>query len=140
MEINHKRFLVGHGDGLGPGDKNYKILKKVFTNKFCQWLFKWVHPDIGIALAQKWSLNSRINNIQNNDDTFKSKEEEWLWKYCHSVEMKMHFDFYIFGHRHLPLELPVGKNSTYVNLGEWVSQFTFGEFNGEEFHLKAFRK
>ncbi|MEX2593204.1 MAG: UDP-2,3-diacylglucosamine diphosphatase [Anditalea sp.] len=140
MEINHKKFLVGHGDGLGPGDKNYKILKKIFTNKLCQWLFKWVHPDIGIALAQKWSVNSRINNNLNNEDTFKGKEGEWLWRYCRSVERKIHFDYYIFGHRHLPLELPVGNESTYINLGEWVSQFTFGEFDGQEFHLNTFKK
>jgi len=138
MEINHKKFLVGHGDGLGPGDEKYKVLKKVFTNKACQWLFKWLHPDIGIAIAQKWSGSSRISNNLKNEDAFKGKEGEWLWEYCRSVEMNMHFDYYIFGHRHLPLELEVGENSTYINLGEWVSQYTYGEFDGEVFRLSTF--
>ncbi|WP_200976260.1 UDP-2,3-diacylglucosamine diphosphatase [Echinicola sp. 20G] len=139
LEINHKRMLIGHGDGLGPGDTSYKFLKKVFTNKFCQKLFKWLHPDIGIAIAQKWSGSSRISNQAKNEDTFKG-DDEWLWQYCKEVEEKMHFDYYIFGHRHLPLELKVGENSMYYNLGEWISQFTYGEFDGEKFSLKTFEK
>lgn len=138
MEINHQRFLIGHGDGLGPGDEQYKLLKKIFTNKVCQWLFKWLHPDIGIALAQKWSGSSRISNNLKNEDSFKGEEGEWLLEYCKSVEANMHFDYYIFGHRHLPLELPVANNSTYINLGEWVSQCQYGEFDGKNFQLKQF--
>lgn len=138
MEINHHRFLIGHGDGLGPGDEQYKLLKKVFTNKACQWLFKWLHPDIGIALAQKWSGSSRVSNNLKNEDTFKGEEGEWLWQYCQSMEERMHFDYYIFGHRHLPLELPVGERATYINLGEWVSQYHYGDFDGETFRLKKF--
>jgi UDP-2,3-diacylglucosamine hydrolase len=139
MQINHQRFLVGHGDGLGPGDEQYKMLKKIFTNKACQWLFKWLHPDIGITLAQKWSGSSRISNNLKNEDTFKGEEGEWLWQYCNSVEARMHFDYYVFGHRHLPLELPVGERSTYINLGEWVSQYHYGEFDGKTFELKQFK-
>jgi len=138
VEINKKSFLIGHGDGLGPGDKKYKILKSIFTNKTCQWLFKWVHPDIGIRIAQTWSGNSRITNQKKQEDFFKG-EDEWLWQYCKKVEQQMHFDFYVFGHRHLPLELPVGNNSKYINLGEWVSQYTYGVFDGSSFELKNFK-
>ncbi|GAB3647997.1 UDP-2,3-diacylglucosamine diphosphatase [Echinicola sediminis] len=137
IEINHKKMLIGHGDGLGPGDEKYKLLKKVFTNKFCQFLFKWLHPDIGIAIAEKWSGSSRISNIAKNEDSFKG-DNEWLWQYCKEVEKKMHFDYYIFGHRHLPLQLAVGKKSTYINLGEWVSQYTYAVFDGKELLLKTF--
>jgi len=138
MEVNHKKFLIGHGDGLGPGDQQYKLLKKIFTNKACQWLFKWIHPDIGITLAQKWSGKSRINNALKNEDEFKG-EGEWLWEYCKSVNKKMHFDYFVFGHRHLPLQLPVEPGAVYINLGEWVSQFTYGEFDGREFYLKTYK-
>lgn len=140
MEINRKKFLVGHGDGLGPGDQKYKFLKKIFTNPICQWLFKWIHPDVGISLAQKWSGNSRINNGLKNEGNFKGEDGEWLWEYCRSVNLQMHFDYFIFGHRHLPLELPVEKDSLYINLGEWVSQCTYGEFDGENFHLNTFNQ
>lgn len=140
MEINRKKFLVGHGDGLGPGDQKYKFIKKIFTNPTCQWLFKWIHPDVGIALAQKWSGNSRITNDLKNEATFNGEEGEWLWEYCRSINLQMHFDYFIFGHRHLPLELPVEKDSLYINLGEWVSQYTYGEFDGENFHLNTFNQ
>ncbi len=139
IQLGEKRFLVGHGDGLGPGDQKYKLLKKVFTNNFCQWLFKWVHPDLGVRLAHTWSNNSRIVNLQKNENEFKG-ENEWLWQYCKQVQESRHFDYYVFGHRHLPLELPVGKKSTYFNLGEWVTQFTYGVFDGEDFQLKQFEQ
>jgi len=138
MEINQKKFLVGHGDGLGPGDRKYKILKRVFTNKTCQWLFKWIHPDIGMAIAHRWSQNSRLTNDQKNEGEFKGKENEWLYQYCLEIEKKMHFDYYVFGHRHLPLNLPVSGASTYFNLGEWVHQCHYGEFDGWAFQLKSY--
>ncbi|EKB48292.1 UDP-2,3-diacylglucosamine diphosphatase [Cecembia lonarensis] len=135
--IENKKFLIGHGDGLGPGDEHYKVLKKIFTNPFCQWLFKWLHPDIGVRLAHRWSKNSRITNLKKKEDEFKG-EDEWLWAYCKDLIQKKHFDYFIFGHRHLPLELPVGKNSIYFNLGEWVNQCSYGVFDGKEFELKKF--
>lgn len=135
--VENKKFLIGHGDGLGPGDRQYKFLKKIFTNPVCQWFFKWLHPDLGIRLAQKWSKSSRITSLQNNENDFKG-EDEWIWAYCKQVEKNQHFDFYIFGHRHLPLDLPVGNSSRYLNLGEWVNQFTYGVFDGEEFEIKKF--
>lgn len=134
--IANKKFLVGHGDGLGPGDEHYKFLKKIFTNPFCQWLFKWLHPDLGVRLAHKWSKNSRITNLQKNENEFKG-DDEWLWAYCKQVEKNRHFDYYIFGHRHLPLDLPVGHTARYFNLGEWVNQYTYGVFDGNTFKIKT---
>ncbi len=137
VTVDKTKFLVGHGDGLGPGDRSYKILKKIFTNPVCQWAFKWLHPDIGMRIANKWSSNSRITNVSKNDNEFKG-EDEWLWAYCKQVELNKHFDYYVFGHRHLPLNLPVGTKSRYYNLGEWVSHFTYGVFDGKEFEIKKY--
>jgi UDP-2,3-diacylglucosamine hydrolase len=137
ITLENKTFLIGHGDGLGPGDQQYKILKKIFTNPLCKWLFRWLHPDIGIKLAHKWSKNSRITNMRKNEGEFKG-EDEWLWAYCKDLIQKRHFDFFVFGHRHLPLDLPVGKQSRYFNLGEWVNHYTFGVFDGKNFELKKF--
>lgn len=138
VTVEGKKLLIGHGDGLGPGDQQYKILKKIFTNSFCQWLFKWLHPDIGVRLAHRWSKNSRIANLQKNEGEFKN-EEEWLWVYCKQLIKNKHFDYFIFGHRHLPLDLPVGESSRYINLGEWVNQYTYGVFDGKDFELKEFK-
>lgn len=136
VEVNNKRLYVGHGDGLGPGDTAFKIIKKIFTNPICKWLFQWIHPNIGVSLANHWSRKSRLaNGIQ--DDEFKG-ENERLWKYCQVIEEHSHYDYYIFGHRHLQLELPVSDNSTYYNLGEWVNQSTYLEFDGNKAQLKTF--
>ncbi|MBN7811281.1 UDP-2,3-diacylglucosamine diphosphatase [Algoriphagus sp. H41] len=137
LRIEGKNLLVGHGDGLGPGDRFYKLLKKVFTNPFAQWLFRWVHPDLGIKLAKAWSGHSRISNIEKDENHFLG-EAEWLWQYCKEVEAKYHHDYYIFGHRHLPLQLEVSKDSTYFNLGEWVTQCTYLEYDGTEAKLLKF--
>jgi UDP-2,3-diacylglucosamine hydrolase len=134
-----KRFLIGHGDGLGPGDRSYKFLKKIFTNPISNWLFRWLHPDLGVKLARAWSGQSRITNSGKNENRFLG-EDEWLWQYAKEIEATSHFDYYIFGHRHLPLELQVGEASLYFNLGEWVSQNTFLQFDGHKPELIEFEK
>jgi len=134
IEIENKKFLIGHGDGLGPGDNFYKVLKKAFTSPFLKFCFKWIHPDIGIRLAQKWSSNSRLTNELKDEAVFKG-DNEWLWQYCKSVHENRYHDFYVFGHRHLPLNLPVGKHGRYFNLGEWVTQCNYGVFDGSDFRL-----
>lgn len=139
LSVEGKKILIGHGDGLGQGDNSYKFLKTVFTNPFANWLFRWLHPDLGVKLAKAWSSRSRITNMGKNENRFMN-EDEWLWQYCKDLESRFHHDFYIFGHRHLPLELPVGEKSTYFNLGEWVSQNTYLEFDEAGGKLLTFEK
>jgi UDP-2,3-diacylglucosamine hydrolase len=129
-----KLMLVGHGDGLGPGDTFYKLLKLVFRNSVCQWLFGFLHPGIGIGIAKAWSGHSRIAN--DSDKEFLG-EKEFLWIYCKEQEKLSHRDYYIFGHRHLPLDLPVNKESRYLNLGEWINHFRYIEFDGRDLELKT---
>ena len=137
--IGPHKLLIGHGDGLGPGDHTYKILKKVFSSKTCQWLFARIHPNLGIALANFWSRRSRLSNTSEEEDQFHG-EKEFLWQYCKDVEKQEHHDYYIFGHRHLPLNLKVGENSRYYNLGEWVNYQTYGIYDGNSFELCTFEK
>lgn len=139
LNIEGKKILIGHGDGLGPGDHFYKFLKKIFTYSFFNWLFRWLHPDLGIKIAKAWSGKSRISNIEKDEGSFLG-EDEWLWQYCKEIEAKTHHDYYIFGHRHLPLTLAVGDHSTYFNLGEWVSQYTYLEISSTLCELKTFEK
>lgn len=135
--INNKVFLIGHGDGLGPGDNTYKVLKKVFASKVCQWLFARVHPNLGIYIANQWSKRSRITNQAKGEDKFLG-EAEWLLAFCRETEIKAHHDFYIFGHRHLPLDIKINENSRYINLGEWVNFYTYACFDGQQVQLKSF--
>jgi len=136
--FNGKKLLVGHGDGLGPGDRFYKLLKKIFTSKVCQWLFARIHPNTGIWIANKSSKKSRIAGSVKEKKL--KNEEEWLLTYCKDVEQTNHHDYYIFGHRHLPLELSVNDQSTYINLGEWVNYYTYGEFDGVKMEIHTFER
>lgn len=138
IELNGKQFFIGHGDGLGPNDYGYKRLKKVFTNRLCQWLFGWLHPDIGMRIANRSSSASRT--AQTEPEYFLGEEEEWLLLYCHyKLEQLPNTDYFIFGHRHLPLDILLkNQHSRYINLGEWFNECTYAEFDGTNLHLKAF--
>lgn len=134
--IGSCRFLIGHGDGLGPGDTRYKLMKKVFESPFSYWLYRWLHPDVGIKLASMWSGKSRASN-KKKDDVFLG-DDEWLLAYCRYKEKQQHHDYYVFGHRHLPLHLEVASNSQYINLGEWINYCTYGVFDGNKMFLQTF--
>jgi len=135
--FNDKTFFIGHGDGLGPGDKGYKRMKKVFTNPFFRWLFRWAHPDIGMRIAQYLSVKNKL--ISGDDDvTFLGEDNEWLVQYSKKKLVDKHRDYFVFGHRHLPLEIQLNDTSKYVNLGDWISYYTYGVFDGEAFELKTF--
>lgn len=137
--INNKVVLIGHGDGLGPGDKGYKRMKKVFVSPFFKWLFKWGHPDIGMRIAQYLSVKNKL--ISGDDDAkFLGEENEWLAVYSRKKLEEKHRDFFVFGHRHLPLEIQLNEKSKYINLGDWIQYYTYGIFNGENFELKTFQK
>ncbi len=136
-EFFGKRYFIGHGDGLGPGDKGYKFLKKVFANKFCQWCFARLHPNFGIWLADKSSKTSRAKT-GSSDEKFLGDENEWLVQYCKEKLKTKHYDYFIFGHRHLPLEIKVGENSTYFNLGEWINYNTYLEVSEDGVELKTY--
>jgi len=137
IETGKHKLLIGHGDGLGPGDTTYKFLKKFFNSSICQWLFERIHPNLGISIANRWSRHSRISNT-NMEEKFQGEENEYLLTWCRELEKINHHDFYVFGHRHLPLDLRVGENSRYINLGEWVHFNTYAEYDGHEFYLKTF--
>ena len=135
--INDKTFFIGHGDGLGPGDKGYKRMKKVFTNPFSKWLYKWLHPDWGVRFAQYMSVKNKLISGE-EDAKFLGEDEEWLVQYSKKKLNQKHRDYFVFGHRHLPLEIDLENNSKYINLGDWISHYTYGVFDGEKMELKNY--
>ncbi len=137
FQFNDKTFFIGHGDGLGPGDKGYKRMKKVFAHPLSKWLFRWLHPDLGVKLGQYLSVKNKL--ISGDEDvTFLGEDKEWLVQYAKRKLETKHYNYFIFGHRHLPMEVNVGNQSTYFNLGDWIVYFTYGVFDGEKFELKKF--
>ncbi len=136
--LQGKTFLIGHGDGLGPGDKGYKFLKKIFTSKVCNWLFKWFHPDLGIGLAKYLSLENKT--ISGDEDVhFLGEDKEDLILYSKQILETKTFDYFVFGHRHLPMILDLPKNAKYVNTGDWISYYTYGVLENGVFELKEYK-
>lgn len=132
-EWRGKKFLIAHGDGLGPGDKGYKFIKKVFASKVCQWLFARLHPNFGVGMAEFWSRMSR-NSSGDEKAGFLGEEKEWLIHYARQKLLGEHFDYFIMGHRHFPIEFELQKNSNsfYYNLGDWLHYNTYLVFDAEK--------
>lgn len=135
---NGKTFFIGHGDGLGPGDGWYKFLKKCFKNPFLIWCFNRLHPNFSFYIARRSSKRSRIIT-GDSDKQFLGEDNEWLMTFCKETLKKENIDYFIFGHRHLPLDLKVSETCRYINLGEWINYCSYAEFDGNNLELKTFK-
>ncbi|MBK7129375.1 MAG: UDP-2,3-diacylglucosamine diphosphatase [Crocinitomicaceae bacterium] len=133
-EFSGKKFFIGHGDGLGPGDHGYKFIKKVFRNKICQWFFARFHPNFGIGLANFFSRRSRRYTGE-ADAVFYGEEKEMLIQFCKKMSETEKFDYFVFGHRHLPIEFQINESSVYINTGDWIKYNSYAVFDGQNLTL-----
>lgn len=139
-EWNGKKFFIGHGDGLGPGDGGYKFIKRVFSNPVCQFLFRWIHPDVGVRMARFFSHQSRYGNSDAAEEKFLGEDKEWLVVFCKQELKKGHYDYFIFGHRHLPLNVKLSETSRYINTGDWLRYNSYAVFDGAKLELCYYNK
>ncbi len=135
-EINGFRLFIGHGDGLGSGDTGYKILKTVFTNKILQWLFAWIHPNLALWFGQKWSKSSRFAKGY-IAEPYRGDDKELQVVFARNKLKSEHFDYFIFGHRHVPYEIQINKKSRVINLGDWINNFSYAVLDGSTMELKS---
>lgn len=138
FEFNGKKLLVGHGDGLGPGDHGYKFIKKVFRNPVSKFLFGILPPYIGMGIAHYFSRKSRVAT-GNSDAVFLGEDKEWLIVYCRGILQQEHFDYFIFGHRHLPIDFKLDEKSRYINLGDWIKYNSYAVMTGTEIELTYYQ-
>ncbi len=138
FEWNGRKFFIGHGDGLGPGDHGYKFLKKIFRNKICQWLFGLLPPAMAIGTANYFSQKSR-QNTNEEEYHFLGEDKEWLVIFAREVLAKEPVDFFIFGHRHVPIDYKLNDHSRYINLGDWITNFTYAVFDGTDVTLHTWQ-
>ena len=136
MIWNDKTFLIGHGDGLGPGDNGYKRMKRVFTNPLAQALFRCLPTRWGIGLGQYLSLKNKMISGEETPN-FLGNDKEWLVHYCQEKEKEKKRHYYIFGHRHLPLNFSIDDGATYFNLGDWIVHDTYAVFDGYKTELNT---
>jgi len=139
--LGRKKFFLSHGDGLGPGDKGYKLMKRIFEIRFNQWLFRWLHPDIGSRLALYFSRKSRIANIikEGRIEKTGNYNDERLVMFSREMAAEdPSINYFVFGHRHLPIDVPVSSNARCIILGDWVTNFTYAVFDGNDLSLKYY--
>ena len=134
-EVDGKKIFIHHGDGLGPGDHRYKFLKLFFRSSICQFLFRWMHPDIAIAIANFFSHSSRKSQ-SHVVETYHGNQNEWLYTFAKNELRSQAIDYFIFGHRHLPIYTTVEQSHTkYINLGDWLTYDTYAYYDGKEVSL-----
>ena len=140
--FGNKKFYLAHGDGLGPGDTGYKFLKKVFAFRPNQWLFNWLHPDIGTRLGLYFSKKSRYAHIakEGRKEEINDFHDEMLYKYSLDIlKENKDIDYFVFGHRHLPLDIRLNEKTRFIILGDWLTNFSYAVFDGNEIELKYYK-
>lgn len=134
FEESGKKFFLHHGDGLGKGDRSYKFLKRIFRSQLCQWLFARLHPNLGIGIARRWSKGSRLAK-QDKFNVYYGDDKEIITQYFLEMSKTSDIDYYICGHRHLALDIPLNRGARYINLADWYKNPHYGVFDGKEFAL-----
>jgi len=128
VTLNNKNFYIGHGDGMVENDSGYRLLKMILRNKFTQWLYSLIHPDLGIALASGTSKTSRGYTAKKDYG-----EVDGLFEAAR-IKIDDGFDFVLFGHLHKRI-FQEYKNGKYINLGSWLDEPCYGIFSGNKFEI-----
>lgn len=139
VELGDKVFLLAHGDGLGDPDRKFKFLRAVFHNRICQRLFSCIHPRWAMDFGLTWARHSRLKHGLGGDPGYLGEDKEYLVLYAKEYQ-KTHPDvnYYIFGHRHIELDLMLSRSTRVLILGDWISQFTYAVFDGMNLYLESY--
>ena len=140
-DIYGKVFYLAHGDGLGDPDIKFKLLRRMFHNTICQRLFSAIHPRWSMWLGLTWAKHSRMKRINGEEPPYMGENKEHLVLYAKQY-MKSHanVDVFIFGHRHIELDLNLSKSVRMMILGDWISQFTYVVFDGDHLLLEEYEE
>lgn len=136
-EIGDQTFYLSHGDGLGDRDWKFRFLRSVFHNKCCQWAFRWLHPYVGMKLGLIWAKHSRMKHKE--EPPYQGEDREPLVIFAKQY-LKEHpdVDYFIFGHRHIELDLALSRQTRVLILGDWITQFTYAVYDGEQLYLESY--
>lgn len=143
VDLYGKKFLISHGDGLGDPSRAFRLLRAIFRNKICQALYKSLHPRLTMPFGYAWSRNSRAKKLakkmeNDGESRYLGEDKEHLVIFAKEYIKTNDVDFFIFGHRHIELNLMITAKSRVVILGEWLTQFTYGVWDGENFILENY--
>lgn len=133
FEISGKKFLIGHGDELCKTDYGYRFLKGCFKSKFLQFFFSRLHPNLALSFGHTWSKHSRLS--KGVSEAFLGEDKEHQIQFAKQYLKTNELDFFVFGHRHIPMNYKLSDKSRLINLGEWIVSNTFATYDGESMML-----
>jgi UDP-2,3-diacylglucosamine hydrolase len=138
-EIYGKIFFMAHGDGLGDTDRKFKFLRAMFHSKFLQFMFSTIHPRWSVDLGLTWAKHSRLKRENGKEPPYMGEDKEYLVRYSKEY-LKTHpnINYFIYGHRHIELNLMISHAAQILILGDWITQFTYAEFDGDQLQLNNY--
>ncbi|MDR0507177.1 MAG: UDP-2,3-diacylglucosamine diphosphatase [Dysgonamonadaceae bacterium] len=139
-QINGKNFYLAHGDGLGDTSISFRIIRYIFHNQLCQFLFRMLHPRWGVGFGYLWSRHSRKKKIANPAPYFGDDKEHLVIYAKEYIKEYPDTDYLIFGHRHILLDLKLSEKNRMMIIGDWLQYFSYAVFDGKELHLNSLQK
>ena len=128
VDIEGRKFCLGHGDGLGPVPFGYRFLRGLFHNRVAQFLFSLLHPWIAFGLGNGWSKNNRLAHDQEYE--FRGADEP-LYKFAEEFSSAHHVDYFIFGHYHASVDMALPSGARFLVLKDWMHSSPYLCFDGE---------
>ena len=138
-EILGRVFYLAHGDGLGDPDPKYRLLHALFHSRVCQRLLNAIHPRWGMALGLNWAKHSRLKRVDGKEPPYLGEDREYLVRYAKDyLRTHQDIDYFMFGHRHIELDLMLSRKTRLMILGDWIWQFTYAVFDGEHMFMETY--
>ena len=130
--LQDKLLYICHGDGLIPSDKGPRVMKKILCNPVCQKIYKRLHPNTGVAIAEAFSRLSRTHiHVRSHE-----AEQEAYRQIAFSL-LKGAPDIVIFAHTHYP-EIRSLNGKIYCNTGDWIEHFSYAMLKNGELSLRQY--
>lgn len=139
VELYGKEFYLAHGDGLGDPGKSFKLLRAMFHSVTLQKMFSVLHPRWSVDLGLTWAKHSRMKRAEGKEPDYMGEDKEFLVLYAKEY-LRLHptINYFIFGHRHIMLDLMLNRSARILILGDWINYFSYAVFDGESLLLDQY--
>ena len=138
VEIEGKRFFISHGDGLGHLEPGFRLIRSVFRNRFCQKLYAAIHPRWTVGFAYKWSASNRDYDASRRPEFSGELQKNVEWWAKDYLSEHPDTDYIVLGHHHVMVDERVGEHTRLVILGDWIYNYSYAVFGGENISLQQF--
>lgn len=140
IELDGKRFFLQHGDMVGYRPFSVRLMQAIFHSEIIRRIYNTIHPWFNMSFGLAWSRHNRLHKHRQEDAQYYGEDKEYLVQFAKQYNEKEHIDFFVFGHRHVMLDLMITKDSRVIYLGDWISHFSYGVYDEEGFRLEIFEE